>query len=183
MPEAVKQVTPGSRMDEDSSPRHDWRNPGMPFLCDAMLGQLGHWLRAAGYDTLIAANRTSDRALIMRAVADRRILLTRDRKLMEIREARDRAVLLRAERLGELAAEITPRFGIDWLAKPFSRCLVCNLPLSPAPKLARERLPAAVLSTVAEINYCRQCDKLYWAGGHVRRILQRLERWHAGEFA
>lgn len=152
------------------------------FLCDAMLGQLGHWLRAAGYDTLIAEQRTTDRALIARAMADRRILLTRDRKLQEIREARQHAVLLRGERIQDLVTDITPRFRIDWLADPFSRCLVCNLRLTPAPPLARDRLPPAVRETVNEINYCRQCDKLYWAGGHVRRMMQRLQCWRAGEF-
>jgi uncharacterized protein with PIN domain len=169
-------ATEGAIRDRDAPAAHE------RFLCDAMLGQLGHWLRAAGYDTLIAAHRSSDRGLIARAMDDCRILLTRDRKLMEIRQSSDCAVLLRSERLGPLVAEITPRFKIDWLLNPFSRCLVCNLQLTPAPKLARERLPAAVLASVAEINYCRQCDKLYWPGGHVRRMLARLERWHAAEF-
>ncbi len=153
------------------------------FLCDAMLGHLGHWLRAAGYDALIAGNGTSDRALVERAIADDRILLTRDRKLQEIRGAEGRAVLLRAERLEELAADLTQRFAIDWLAAPFSRCLVCNLVLAPAPDLARQRLPADVRAAVDEVNHCRQCDRLYWAGGHVRRMTQRLERWQAGDFS
>jgi len=153
------------------------------FLCDAMLVHLGHWLRAAGYDTVIAGGRTDDRDLITRAVADGRIILTRDRELRHIRGAREHAVVLHDERLEDLAAAVTRRFGVDWLAKPFSRCLVCNLALSPAPPLARGRLPADVRSLHQEINYCRQCDRLYWAGGHVRRMAQRLERWRAGDFA
>lgn len=159
--------------------RHDRE---LRFLCDAMLVQLGHWLRAAGYDTLIATQRTADRALVARAIIDDRVLLTRDRKLCEIRDAERHTVLLRSQRIDELVADITPRLGIDWLARPFSRCLVCNTELRPAPPLARSRLPPAVLETVSEINHCRQCDKLYWAGGHVRRMMQRLARWQAGDF-
>jgi hypothetical protein len=155
---------------------------GLRFLCDAMLVQLGHWLRAAGYDTVIAERHTSDRALVTRAIVDGRILLTRDRKIREISDAQRHVVLLRRERIHDLVADITPQFGIDWLAKPFSRCLVCNMKLRPAPPLARSRLPPAVLESVPEINYCRQCDKLYWAGGHVRRMLERLERWQAGDY-
>ena len=151
------------------------------FLCDAMLGRLGRWLRAAGYDTLIAPG-AEDRALVERAIADGRILLTRDRKLQEIRGAARHAVVVESERLPQLASELTQRFGVDWLLRPFQRCLVCNLVLTPAPELARRRLPADVRATAGEVNYCRQCDRLYWPGGHVRRMTRRLERWRAGEF-
>jgi uncharacterized protein with PIN domain len=144
-----------------------------------MLVQLGHWLRAAGYDTLIASERSDDRALRARAVSDSRVLLTRDRRLCAIADA----VLLRSDLLPEQAAEITKPLRIDWLRAPFSRCLVCNVELRPAPSLARMRLPETVRATFAEINHCPQCDRLYWAGGHVRRMRQRLERWNAGDFA
>ena len=147
------------------------------LLCDEMLVQLGHWLRAAGYDTLIAHRRAQDRSLVARAMIDDRILLTRDHKLREIRDAARCTILLHGERIDAWVREITPRLRIDWLARPFSRCLVCNTVLRPAPDLARARLPPAVLEAVAEINYCRQCDKLYWAGGHVRRMLRQLEVW------
>ena len=168
-------------MDDPDGPlRTSHREP--LFLCDAMLARLGRWLRAAGYDTVIAGGGTDDHDLITRAAADGRVLLTRDRRLREIRGAAAHAAVLRSERLTELVAEITERFAVDWLAKPFSRCVVCNLPLSPAPPLAKSRLPADVREAHAEINYCRQCDRLYWPGGHVRRMTRRLERWRAGEF-
>lgn len=152
------------------------------FLCDEMLAQLGHWLRAAGYDTLIAERGTRDRSLVARAIIDGRVLLTRDRKVPEIRDAGGCVVLLRGERIGAWVGEVSERFAVDWLAHPFSRCLVCNTALQPAPPLARSRLPAAVLETVEEINYCRQCDKLYWPGGHVRRMIGRLHEWRAGRY-
>lgn len=151
--------------------------PTPRFLCDQMLIKLAHWLRAAGYDTLIVHHRAQDRSLVARATIDGRVLLTRDGKLREIRDAGDCAVLLRGETMEDWVAEITERFAIDWTARPFSRCLVCNTLLQPAPELARVRLPPSVLETAPEINYCRQCDKLYWPGGHVRRMLRQLERW------
>jgi uncharacterized protein with PIN domain len=147
-----------------------------------MLAQLGHWLRAAGHDTLVATHRTTDPALVTRALADGRTLLTRDRLLLDIRGARRHAVLLRSQRLPALAAEATPLLGIDWLLAPFSRCLLCNVTLRPASPVARSRLPPAVLTSFAEINHCPQCDRLYWPGGHVRRMRERLERWQAGDF-
>jgi len=152
------------------------------LLCDAMLGQLGHWLRAAGHDTLIAARRTGDHALVTRALADGRVLLTRDRRLCEIRGASRLTLLLRHDRLPAQAGEITAPLGIDWLAAPFSRCLLCNVVLRPAPPLALSRLPETVRAATQTINHCPQCDRLYWAGGHVHRMRRRLESWRAGDF-
>jgi uncharacterized protein with PIN domain len=47
------------------------------FLCDEMLHGLGRWLRAAGYDTVIAAGGLSDRALPTCCAEEDRVLLTK----------------------------------------------------------------------------------------------------------
>jgi hypothetical protein len=46
---------------------------------------LGRWLRIAGYDTAIAERGRRDRELVEQAHAEKRILLTCDRRLVEIR--------------------------------------------------------------------------------------------------
>ena len=51
------------------------------FLCDEMLHGLGRWLRAAGYDTVIAKGGIPDRELARRCAGEDRILLTKDRHL------------------------------------------------------------------------------------------------------
>lgn len=53
------------------------------FLCDEMLAGLGRWLRIAGYDTAIASGGRRDRDLVKQAHAEQRILLTRDRRVVE----------------------------------------------------------------------------------------------------
>jgi Mut7-C RNAse domain len=65
------------------------------FLCDEMLAGLGRWLRIAGYDTAIADCGRRDRDLVEQAHAEQRILLTRDRRLVEIRRANDRTRIRR----------------------------------------------------------------------------------------
>ena len=52
----------------------------MKFLCDAMLGGLAKWLRAAGYDAYYAREGTdvSDRTLTAKALEEGRVLLTSD---------------------------------------------------------------------------------------------------------
>jgi uncharacterized protein with PIN domain len=51
------------------------------FLCDEMLKGLGRWLRAAGYDTVIAAGGLPDRVIAARCAEEDRVLLTKDRQL------------------------------------------------------------------------------------------------------
>lgn len=53
--------------------------PEVKLLCDEMLDRLGRFLRAAGYDTAIAAPGTPDEALLARAAAEGRVLVTCDR--------------------------------------------------------------------------------------------------------
>ncbi|MDX6381183.1 MAG: uncharacterized protein QOI57_2207, partial [Rubrobacteraceae bacterium] len=57
----------------------------MKFLCDAMLGGLAKWLRAAGYDTYYARDGTdiSDGSLVRMALEEGRVLLTSDRGFLE----------------------------------------------------------------------------------------------------
>jgi uncharacterized protein with PIN domain len=100
-----------------------------------------------------------------------------------LRGAADRTLLLASDRLAAQAAELSASLGIDWLRDPFSRCLLCNVALRPAPPLARAALPPQVREAFDAINQCPQCGRLYWAGGHVRRMRQRLERWKNADFA
>jgi uncharacterized protein len=51
------------------------------FLCDEMLRGLGRWLRAAGFDTVIAEQRLPDRVLARRSAEEDRVVLTKDRHL------------------------------------------------------------------------------------------------------
>lgn len=152
------------------------------FLCDQMLMRLGRWLRAAGYDTAIQEEATTDRALLRRALDEGRLLVTRDRKLTEFREAPGAVVLLAGNTLSDCAAELTLSTGIDWLHRPFTRCLVCNELLTGASAEARERIPAGARALADAATWCPACDKLFWPGSHVRRMRARLEAWQDGAF-
>lgn len=146
----------------------------MRFLCDEMLAGLGRWLRAAGYDTALADPGMKDRQLLARAWAENRVLLTRDRRLIEMRGATDKAVMLMGNSIDECARELSDRMGIDWRYRPFSRCLVCNTPLENAGEHLRSKLPERVRSLPGPLTVCPACGRLYWPGSHVRRMQRRL---------
>jgi uncharacterized protein len=155
--------------------------PGEPrFLCDEMLGRLARYLRAAGYDTTLAADGAADRDLVAAARDEQRTLLTCDRRIAEHKAAAGVATILPRGDLDALARELAARCGVDWLHRPFSRCLVDNAPLVVAAATHRVRVPADVAALPALA--CPDCDRVYWAGSHHRRMRARLERWHAGRF-
>lgn len=147
------------------------------FLCDEMLERLGRWLRAAGYDTAIAPSGSDDRTLVEQARAEERWLITRDRHMARFRNGDGRIVLLQANDTAALAAELSERFRIDWLRRPFSRCLDCNTPLQPASPAQIERLPPGKQAFAADAWYCPHCDKVLWRGSHVRRMRHTLENF------
>ncbi|GMR17846.1 MAG: Mut7-C RNAse domain-containing protein [Gammaproteobacteria bacterium] len=151
---------------------------GQPaFLCDEMLKGLGHWLRAAGYDTNIAPDGANDRELIRSAIDEHRCLITRDKKLLEHRHASEVVLLLQGNTLDECAQELTQRLRLNWLYHPFSRCLLCNTPLITADPALWVRVPAESRAHNDVLYICKPCNKLYWTGGHVRRMRARLEHW------
>lgn len=152
----------------------------MRFLCDEMLKRLGRWLRAAGYDTLIQENGGADRLMLQLARCDGRLLITRDHKLMEFRDATDTVVLLRSNTLQDCIDELTSRVQLDWLYRPFSRCLVCNTVLVEADAEAWDQLPEESRLHVHKLLRCSGCARIYWEGGHVRRMRARLAVWQAG---
>jgi uncharacterized protein with PIN domain len=147
------------------------------FLCDEMLRKLGHWLRAAGYDTAIADKGANDRALLERAVKEKRLFITRDRKLCEFRHAPGTVVLLHSNNMQNCARELQMRLSINWLMKPFSRCMLCNTPLTIAAPDCIDEVPTQSRASVKQLLYCNRCDKLYWEGSHVRRLRKLFNQW------
>jgi len=148
------------------------------FLCDEMLGRLARYLRAAGYDATLATGGASDRVLLAEALRERRAFLTCDRRVAEHKAAAGIAAILPRGDLDALAHDVAARFDIDWLHRPFSRCLVDNTPLAAAGPVHRDRLPADVATSPA--LHCPACGRVYWAGSHHRRMHARLRQWSGG---
>jgi len=147
------------------------------FLCDEMLQRLGRWLRAAGYDTEIAANAESDYELLKQAIRDKRYLITRDKKMQEFRRASGTVILLDAESLDGCAEKLTQQFFINWLYKPFSRCMVCNTDLIDASPAQIADLSLASKEHIDAAFYCPSCRQVFWDGSHVKRMRTHLQDW------
>ena len=151
----------------------------MRLLCDEMLKGVGRWLRAAGYDVAIVDDGAHDDDLLARAAAEDRLLLTCDRRLAERAGPDATVVVLGTESFDGAARELSERLGVDWLHAPFTRCLLDNAPLMPADQEAIAELPATARQGDGPVMRCPQCNRVYWPGSHVRRMLTKLTRAQA----
>lgn len=145
------------------------------FLCDAMLGGLARWLRAAGYDADFEYG-IADRELILRALAEGRFLLSSDGPMF------DRTVL----KTGQVRALYIPRqlsklqqlaFVLRALKLPLlpPRCMGCGGELIEVPKhTVVGEAPPIAFRRCEQFWRCSRCGRLLWHGTHWQRITQRL---------
>ncbi|OIQ91832.1 hypothetical protein GALL_262030 [mine drainage metagenome] len=151
------------------------------FLCDEMLGHLCRYLRAAGYDALLAQNGASDAELLQQCHADGRHFLTQDTLIREHKAARGVALILPTGTLNHLAALLAHHYRLDWLSHSFTRCLVDNTPLVPADDAAIARAPPDALRPEEQLLHCPTCARIYWRGSHYKRMRAKLVAWQAAK--
>lgn len=150
---------------------------GPRFACDAMLGGLARWLRAAGYDASWH-DGIADRDLVRLAREERRTLLSSDDDLFAFSLVRD----------GVLPALFVPRgrpvqeqlaFVLRTLRLPLrpGRCMACGRPLKELAKEAvADRVPPRSLAAHDRFWECTRCRRVYWHGTHWERIEARLRQ-------
>jgi len=151
------------------------------FFCDAGLGGLARWLRAAGYETLWEAG-INDNALLDRARQSSATILTTDSMLMERRLLRDRIIpaywLPPTMKIPEQLSLVFKELKLT-IAEP--RCMNCGGELRRGDKEAlREQIPPKTYHWLDEYFVCTRCDKLFWRGTHWQRIQRGLQAARGG---
>lgn len=141
------------------------------FVLDAHLGRLAAYLRLFGFDTL-HRNDYDDPTLADISARERRILLTRDRRLL-MRKQITHGYYVRATQPQQQLLEVLTRFDLLKSHRPFTRCLHCNGEIAAVPKeLVLSRLQPRTRAAYNEFWSCRDCGKVYWKGMHYRRLQQ-----------
>ena len=104
--------------------------------------------------------------------------MTRDRHLAAAADGRVPVLRLADSRLAEQAHALRGALAIDWKRAPFTRCLIDNTPLAQAPADTAALVPEKSRAAGGPLQLCPECRRLYWPGGHVRRMLVRLAEWN-----
>jgi uncharacterized protein with PIN domain len=147
----------------------------MEFMADMMLGKLAKWLRVLGHDTIYFVS-IEDREFLEMWRGSGRVLLTRDRRLMEKAEPDGRAVFIENDNPWNQLKEIMAKLNIPMeMEKVLTICIGCNSRLAVISKdEVKERVPPYVYRTVDSYTACSTCGKVFWNGTHRRSMLERL---------
>lgn len=139
------------------------------FVLDTHLGKLARLLRLLGFDTLYS-NKYDDHEVARISLDEHRIVLTRDRGLLKHGEV-THGYCVRSDKPREQVREVVKRFDLRRSIAPFTRCTVCNHPISIVPKEEIEhRLEPGTRREHDEFHYCPGCDQVYWKGSHYERM-------------
>jgi hypothetical protein len=149
----------------------------MKFVIDSMLGTLARKLRMFGFDSLYY-NDIDDDKLLSIVVSTDRILLTSDRELFKkVMKNNGRCILVDSNDEGNLikiSSILSLRLKFDFNN---SRCPLCNEKLSKCKKDdIKYMLPEKVYNTNKEFCICTSCNKVYWKGSHIKKILELEKR-------
>ena len=153
------------------------------FIVDHNVGKLAKWLRMMGYDTLFFSG-SDDSVMIATAVAENRVILTRDTRIMERRlvtSGRLKAVLIDSDKPEQQMKQVLKALLLEPQFRPFTLCLECNQPLvERSRQQVEERVPPYVLKAQDQYMECPLCHRIYWQGSHWQTMSRQLESFARG---
>jgi uncharacterized protein with PIN domain len=152
------------------------------FVLDIHLGRLTAYLRMLGFDCIYQAD-FDDAQLAEIAGQEKRILLSRDRRLLMRKSVTDGYCLRSLDSLEQLT-EAVRRFDLAHRVIPFHRCLRCNHLLEPVSKEAvMDRLEPLTKRYFDEFHICPACGQIYWKGSHydkMQKLVEKIEEQNTG---
>ncbi|MGR9087266.1 MAG: Mut7-C RNAse domain-containing protein [Gammaproteobacteria bacterium] len=146
------------------------------FVVDVNLGKLARLLRLLGFDTLYE-NTFGDREIVDLATIQKRIILTRDRRLLHAKEIIYGYWVRSVEPKRQLA-EVVGRYDLSERIEPFRRCSACNGVIERVEKRQVIHLLEPKTRKYYDIFYrCPNCGKVYWQGSHIDHIHERFKQF------
>lgn len=145
------------------------------FAADCHLGKLAEKMRLLGFDVEYH-NHITDAELFDAVIYHKKVLLTRDRRLL-MRKEIDRGYLLRSQFPGEQLEEVIRRFDLRDQLQPFTRCAKCNGILERVEKAEVLHLlePKTILY-YHDFFQCQNCRQVYWQGSHLEKIQTLIDK-------
>ena len=146
----------------------------LKFICDVHLGRLAKYLRMLGFDTWYE-NDYADKKILDLSDKQKRILLTKNKKLLENKKI-TRGVLVKQAEPRRQLTEIVNYFDLKTSANPLSRCLICNGTIEKIKKEALgHQVKPSILKKYDTFFRCTGCDHIYWKGTHFESMMRWVE--------
>ncbi len=142
-----------------------------------MLGSLAKWLRIFGFDTIYPDSTTDDEAVLRIAKNEKRLLISRDKELIQrAKKARISVLGVKTTNLIEQLSQVLATIQIDE-KNILTRCTLCNTPLLTVEKKnIKEHIPEKVFKTRNEFWLCSICHKYYWMGTHYENMMEKINK-------
>ena len=136
-----------------------------------------------GYDTLFF-NGKNDSRMITAALAEGRVILTRDTQIMKRRvvtSERLKAILIQGDDLELQLHQVIDTLNLDCQFKSFTLCPECNQPLLERSKQqVKDLVPTYVFQTQSQYMECPACHRIYWKGTHWQAMTEKLKKFMKG---
>jgi len=133
-----------------------------------------------GYDTIFFSG-SSDSQLVATALAENRVILTRDTQIMKRRlvtNGRLKAVLIQSDVPEKQMGQVIEALNLDCQFQPFSIGLECNQPLAEKrPQQVKSRVPPYGVKPRSQYVECPACRRIYWRGTHWQAMTRTLEKF------
>lgn len=147
----------------------------MKFILTKELGRLAKWLRILGYDAEYFDN-SNHSALIIQALRDGRVILTRNQHLPK--RTGLQIIIVNSEEIKQQLSEVvkTLKLGVNKDIM-FTRCILCNTLLEQIAKVSvQDKVPEYVFKTQENFITCPKCKRIYWQGTHWGNVAKILEK-------
>ena len=149
------------------------------FIVDNNVGKLTKWLRMMGYNAVFF-DGSDDAYLVAKALTEDRVILTRDTQIMKrgvITSGRLKAILINSDEPESQIRQVIDTLHLDFMSRPFTRCLECNQPLVERSKdEVKDRVPPYVFQTQSQYMECTTCHRIYWRGTHWQAMTKKLKK-------
>lgn len=145
----------------------------MKFVVDNMLKGLLRWLRFLGFDSIELESQSEKDSGANRLSG--RYFLTASPKHFR-NWSRDKKLLIPYDKIPDQLNYVNEQLSIFEKARFLSRCSKCNMELAPVKKTQiMEEIPGSVADRFEKFYLCPSCKRIYWEGGHVKRLIGKLE--------
>jgi uncharacterized protein with PIN domain len=145
------------------------------FAAEKTLGKLTKWLRILGFDTVYELE-CPNRSLVDLADTER-IILTRTQRIRD-ENTSCRLIFIKSNRPFDQLQQIIHALELEQTdMRPFSRCLNCNILITPVDKASvRNSVPDYIWETQDSFQICNRCQKIYWPGSHLKRSQELINK-------
>ncbi len=149
------------------------------FVVDAMLGNLSRKLRILGFDSKYFS-AIEDKQLIELAKKENCVIVTKDEGLAKTADNIGiSVVLIRGNDEINQIIEIANKIGLSNFVMDTNsaRCVNCNGRLESVKKSGLEnKIPTGVYEKQDQFWICVDCQKIYWAGTHFKKLQEFVAR-------